>query len=218
MNLTTKDLELLVNDQNKVLYNSMYDLIVNGFENALKFTDVSNLTEDRKKTMGTCGIYLSSLVELLHTQRDLLDKGYVESGAAIATACWERALTLRKIMIDPDVNAQIHTDHQKSKKTPWSVRQMVTDVLSHERKLNNITGRRPYEEENFYLQYTFLSSIKHGNPYTISYLNRPDYSSHKKLFQLKPNDSSQDKDLKIYIKMLAADNALDALIDYSKAD
>lgn len=194
----------------------MYDLIVNEFEGALKFTDVNNLTEERKKTLGTCGIYLNSLVELLHSLRDLVEKGYIESGGAVATACWERALTLRKIMIDPDRNAQIHTDHQKAKKTPWSVYQMVCEILAHQRESNSVKSKRPFEEENFYIQYTFLSSIKHGNPYTISYLYRPGYSSDEKLFRLKPNDSPQDKDLRIYIKMLAADNALDALIDYSK--
>lgn len=216
MDLTIKDLELLANQHNKSLYNSMYDLILTQFENGLKHTDVANLTDERKKTLGTCGIYLSSLVELLHTLRDLMDRGYVESGGAVATACWERSLTLRKIMINPDVNAQIHTEHQKAQKTPWSIFQMISDVLENERRLKNINSKRPFEVENFYLQYTFLSSIKHGNPYTISYLYRPGYSSDERLFRLKPNDSLEDNDLKIYIKMLASDNALDALLDYSK--
>lgn len=216
MDLTIENIKLLVNDKNKAVYSSIYDIILSQFENALKFTDVANLTEERKMALGTCGIYISSLVELLHTLRDLIDKGFIESGSAIATACWERALTLRKIMIEPELNAQIHTEHQKAKKTPWSIHQMVCDVLANERKIRNIGHKLPYEEENFYLQYTFLSSIKHGNPYTISYLYRPGYSSDEKLFRLKPNDSFEDKDLKIYIKMLAIDNALDALIDYSE--
>lgn len=216
MDLTIKDLELLANDRNKALYSSMYDIILIQFEDALRFTDIANLPEERKKTLGTCAIYLSSLVELLHTLRYLMDKGYIESGGAVATACWERALTLRKIMIEPELNAQTHTDHQKAKKTPWSIYKMVCDVLANERKIKNIVAKRPYEEEIFYLQYTFLSSIKHGNPYTISYLYRPGYSSDEKLFRFKPNDSFEDKDLKIYIKMVVADNALDALIDYSK--
>jgi hypothetical protein len=216
MDLKIKDLELLTNDQNKKLYSSMYDIILAQFEDALRFTDIANLTENRKKILGTCGIYLSSLVELLHTLRDLIDKGYLESGGAVATACWERALTLRKILIEPELNAQIHTDHQKAKKTPWSIYNMVCDVLTNERKIKNIGSKRPYEEQIFYLQYTFLSTVKHGNPYTISYLYRPGYSSDEKLFRLKSNDSFEDKDLRIYIKMVVVDNALDALIDYSK--
>jgi len=216
MDITTKHLELWVNDQNKGLYQTMYDLILNQFEDALRHTDIANLTPEREKVLGTCGIYLSSLVELLHSLRDLMDKGYIESAGAIATSCWERALTLRKILIEPQKNAQIHTDHQLAKKTPWTVFQMVRHVLANERRIKNISAKRPYEEENFYLQFTLLSSIKHGNPYTISHLYRPDYSSDEKLFKLKPNDSLLDKDLKIYIKLLAADNALDALIDYSR--
>lgn len=216
MDLTVKDIKLLENDQNKTLFSSMYDLVLTQFEDALRFTDVDSLTEERKKIIGTCAIYLSSLVELLHTLRDLMDKGYIESGGTVATACWERALTLRKIMIEPELNAQIHTDHQKAKKAPWSIYKMVCDVLANEHNLKSIGSKRPYEEKIFYLQYTFLSSIKHGNPYTISYLYRPGYSSDEKLFRFKPNDSFEDKDLNSYIKMIIADNALDALIDYSK--
>jgi len=216
MELTIKDLEQLVNDQNKIAYDSIYDVIVNQFEDLLRFTDVDNLTDERKKVLGTCGIYLSSMVELLHTLRGLMENGYIESGATVATACWERALTLRKIMIDPELNAQVHTDHQRTKKTPWSIYNMVRDVVENERKIKNIKIIRPFEVEKFYLQYTFLSSLKHGNPHTISYLYREDYSSDRKLFHLKSNDSYEDRDLKIYIKMLAVSNALDALIDYSK--
>ena len=215
MNLTIKDLELLANEQNKTVYYSMYDIVLAQFVDALRFTDITNLTEERQKILGTCGIYLSSLVELLHTLRELIDKGHIESGGAVATACWERALTLRKILIDPELNAQIHTDHQKAKKTPWSIYNMVCDVLANERDKKSIGFKRPYEEQIFYLQYTFLSSIKHGNPYTISYLYRPGYSSDEKLFRFKSNDSFEDKDLRIYIKMVVIDNALDALIDYS---
>lgn len=216
MNITIKDLELLVNDSNKIVYNSMYDLILGQIENAIQFTDIASMTEEKQKAMGTCGLYLSSLVELLNTLRDLMDKGYIESAGSVATACWERALTLRKIMIDPVLNAQIHTDHEKAKKMPWTVKSMVCDILRNELKINNRTDQHPFEDTSFYIQYTFLSSIKHGNPYTISYLNRPGYSSDEKLFKFKSNDSFEDKDLKIYIKMLVIDNALDALIDYSK--
>jgi hypothetical protein len=110
-------------------------------------------------------------------------------------------------MIAPVTNAQIVTDHKKAKSTPWTIYEMVKDVITHERQFTQ-TATRPFEIENFYLQYTFLSSIKHGNPYTISYLNRPEKNQDQKLFNLKPNESPEDKGLKIYIKMLAADNAL----------
>lgn len=216
MNITVKDLELLVNDKNKPVYNSMYDIILSQFEDALRYIDIANLDEERQKVLGTCGIYLSSIVEQLHSLRHLMDKGYIESAGSIATACWERILTLRKILIEPIRNAQIHTDHALTKKTPWTIYKMVCDVLENERRRKNITTKRPFEEQNFYMQYTLLSSIKHGNPYTISYLYRPDYSSDEKLFRLKANDSLEDKDLKIYIKMLIIDNALDALLDYSR--
>lgn len=59
MDITVKDLELLVNDQNKLNYDTLYQLIINEFENALRDTDIKSLTEEKIKTMGTCGIYLS---------------------------------------------------------------------------------------------------------------------------------------------------------------
>ncbi|MDO3627598.1 hypothetical protein [Mucilaginibacter sp. BT774] len=215
MELTNKDLELLVNEQNKVLYDTVYDIILKEFENAISFTDLTDMTEIKNKTLGTCGIYLSSIVELLHGVRYLIAQGFVESGGILAASAWERALTFRKILLEPEKNAQIHTEHEKAKKTPWTVWDMVNEVIKNERARTG-TAIRAHEARIFYLQYTFLCSIKHGNPYTVSYLNRPDRSTNEKLFQLKSNDSDVDRDLKIYIKMLAADNALDALIDYSR--
>lgn len=215
MDITVKDLELLVNDQNKLNYDTLYQLIINEFENALRDTDIKSLTEEKIKTMGTCGIYLSSIVELLYTTRDLMQKGFIESGGTVAATLWERTLTLRKILIDPQINSEIHVKHIKAKETPWRTWKMVEDVINDEHR------KKPKKDKNteaklFYLQYTFLCNIKHGNPFTISYLNRPERSSVEALFKIKPNDSYNDKDLKTYIMLLVSDNALDALIDYTR--
>ncbi len=51
MNITVKDLELLVNDSNKVAYISMYDIILDQFENALQFTNIESMTEERQNAM-----------------------------------------------------------------------------------------------------------------------------------------------------------------------
>ena len=215
MDVTIKDLELLVNDQNKSNYETLYQIIVNEFENALRDTDIKSLTDEKIKTMGTCGIYLSSIVELLHSIRDLMQKGLLESGGIVAAALWERALTLRKILIDPEKNSETHVKHIKAKKTPWTTWGMVEDVINDENR-KKPKKDKDIEAKLFYLQYTFLCNIKHGNPFTISYLNRPDRSSVETLFKNRPNDSYSDKDLKTYIMLLAGDNALDALIDYTK--
>ncbi|HTA28316.1 MAG TPA: hypothetical protein VK809_11035 [Bacteroidia bacterium] len=134
MDLTVKDIELLANDQNKSNYETLYQLIVNEFENALRNTDIKTMTNEKMKTMGTCGIYLSSIVELLHTTRDLMQKGFIESGGTVAAALWERALTLREILIDPEKNSEIHVRHIKVKTTPWTIWGMVNDVIEDEHR------------------------------------------------------------------------------------
>lgn len=91
---------------------------------------------------------------------------------------------------------------------------MVNDVVEAEH-IKKPKKDKEIEKQLFYLQYTFLSSIKHGNPYTISYLNWPDKSSIVALYEVKPNDSVQDRDLILHLKLLVADACLDALIDFS---
>lgn len=215
MNLTAGDLEALANQQNKPLFQTLYDLIETEVENVMVGTDVANMTQEKINTMGTCGVYFSSIRELLLSAKSLMDKGFIESGGVVAASLWERALTLRKILIDPEMNSQIHVDHQKAKTTPWSVFGMVQDIINYE---DSITPKKDkvMELKMEYIQYTFLSSIKHGNPYTISYLNRVDRSSIESLFKVRPNDSLEDNDLKIYILFLVAEMVLEALTDYSR--
>ena len=214
MELNSEVLTILINQENKKVYDTLYDLVCNEFSNVLNDMDVTEPDDLKIKSLGTCAIYLSSMVELLHSVKTLTDNGYVESAGTIAAALWERALTLRKILIDPKSNSQIHVDHTKAKKTPWGVWQMLDDVIESENK-KKLKGNKEMEKKLFYMQYTFLSSIKHGNPYTISYLNRPDKSSNTALYQVKPNDSEADKDLKFYIKLLIADICLEALEDFT---
>ena len=216
MELKSEDLNFLMNQKNKMVYDTFYDLVCKEFSNVLKDMNFTELNELKIESLGTCAIYLSSMVELLHTVKALFEDGYIESAGTIAAALWERALTLRKILIDPKKNSQIHVEHSKAKKTPWSVWQMLNDVIDSEHK-KKPKARKEIETKLFYLQYTFLSSIKHGNPYTISYLNRPDKSSNLALYQVKPNDSVADKDLKFYIKLLIADICLEALEDFTRA-
>lgn len=213
MDITSKDLQFLVDQENKKVYRTIYGLVVKEYENLLIGTRPLSDDDPKFKAMGSCGIYLSSLVELLHTTRDLIDKGFIESGGSVATSLWERALTLRKIMLDPIKNSQILVEHEKVKSTPWIIWNMVKEVTDREVKDKS---KREITAKLFYMQYTFLCSIKHGNPYTVSYLNRPDRSSERVLYKVKPNDSVDDIDLKIHILLLSMDIALDAIIDYSR--
>lgn len=210
MNLTHEYIQNLLNEKNKEIYGTVYDLVVKEYENILESLVPD---EDKIKSLGTCGIYLTSITELLHTTNNLLKSGYIESGGCLATALWERFITLRMILINPEGNSQIHVEHQKLKKTPWKIAEMVKAVIENEHK-KKPKKKKETENKLLYLQYTFFCAIKHGNPYTISYLNRPDRSSNKQLFTIKPNDSFDDRDLKYYFLWLLMEIALDTLADF----
>lgn len=212
MELTTKDLQRLIDRENKKVYKTIYNMVEQAFTR-VPHGLVQSLDDERLKVLGTCGIYLRSIAEMLHTINELVDKGFVESAGTITTALWERAITFRKILLDPKKNAQIHAEHEKAKKTPWQIFDMVKDVTAKHSK-------DPYKLKDgiklFYLQYTFLSAIKHGNPYTISYLNRPGRTvSEENVFSVQGNDCFEDEDLRLYLLLLAMDNALDALIEFT---
>lgn len=152
---------------------------------------------------------------MLHTTNDLLNKGFIESAGCIAAAVWERFITLRMILIDPEENSQIHVEHTKLKRTPWSIGQMVTAVIENEHRIKP-KKIKDIENKLLYLQYTFFCALKHGNPHTISYLNRLEKSSNANLFVAKANDSYEDRDLKFYFLWLMMEMALDTLGDFCR--
>lgn len=212
MGLTIKDLQRVADQENKKVYKTIYNMVEQAFNRVPYGLDLP-LDNERLKVLGTCGIYLRSITELLHTINELLHKGFIESAGSITTVLWERAITFRKILLDPTKNAQIHTEHEQAKKTPWPILAMVKDVT---KKHSTNPDKLKDEIKLFYLQYTFLSAIKHGNPYTISYLNRPGRTiSDENIFSVQGNDCLEDEDLKLYLLLLAMDNALDALIEFT---
>jgi hypothetical protein len=212
MELTTLDLQKLVDDKNKENYKTVYLLVEQQFQHIYDGLIIPQDIE-RSKVMGTCGIYLRSIAEMLHTIREVQEQGFIESAGIIATAVWERAITLQKILLDPQQNAQIHTDHQKAKETPWRMSDMVKDIVAR-RTTDAIKANNHYKI--FYLQYTFLSAIKHGNPYTITHLNRPGRSpKEQNIFSVQGNDSFEDRDLRLYIMLLSMGNSLDALVEFT---
>src|SRR5690242_9114746 len=117
MELSTQGLQKLVDRENKKAYKTVYSLVQQQVED-VHHGLLLPLDDDRQKVLGTCGIYLRSIAEMLHTIKKLLEEGFVESAGIMATALWERAITLRKILLAPQENSQIHTEHEKGKKTP----------------------------------------------------------------------------------------------------
>ena len=214
MYLTLDNLEVLLAKKNSEVINDIYDIVLNELTSLPKDIDVNLFqTEESKKPLGTVAIYLSSLSELLHTTRDLIDNGFIESAGTLASAAWERSITLRVILTNPNKLSQVHMEHARAKNTPWKITEMLIKIVQKEHP-DYPSHKIHTEVKLMNLQYMFLCTIKHGNPYTISHLNRPDKSSIAELCHLRPNDSDTDRDLKLYLKSLILDNALDALIDF----
>lgn len=63
----------------------------------------------------------------------------------------------------------------------------------------------------YYMQYTFLCAIKHGNPFTFNYLNREENHS---VIGLKYFDKSKDEDLITYLKVLTLNVIFEFLSNY----
>jgi hypothetical protein len=166
-----------------------------------------------KLSLGMSGMYLNSILEFLFSTKLLLKKGFIESAGVVATSLWERSINLQYILTDP-TNLSIENEkHNFMKRNPWNIKSMLKGIIDSEKLSDNRNA--DIEKELLYFQYTFLCTIKHGNPYTLSYLNRLEKNDKKKVIGVKPNTSIDDEDLKIYILLLSAMTALNALLKFS---
>jgi hypothetical protein len=165
-----------------------------------------------KLSFGTSIIYLNSVFEHLHSLKILIKSGFVESAGAIATSLWERSITLQYLLTKPLELSQIHSNHHKVKRTPWSVKQMVGGIIESE---NNSNIDKELEKEILYIQYTYLCAIKHGNPFTISYLNRLE-NNREKIIGINPNLTKEDEDFRHYLLLISLITSFEALMKFSE--
>ena len=168
--------------------------------------------EINRISLGTSGIILNSIFEHLNSLNLLLDLGHIESAGSVATSLWERSITLQYLLTNSIELTKIYSSHDKVKKTPWNIKQMVNAIVNDE---NHKTRDPEIEKELLYMQYTYLCAMKHGNPFTISYLNRLEIDK-TKVIGLKPNFTKQDEDLKNYMSLLSITTSFDALFKFAK--
>lgn len=176
---------------------------------SLKQGDIDRLS------LGTSGIYLNSILEHLNSLEILLDKGLIESAGAVGTSLWERSITLQYLLTNPEELAQLHSAHKKVKRTPWSIKQMVNGIIDSEKLPSH---RDPeIEKDLLYIQYTYFCAIKHGNPFTVSYLNRlKENVEETNVIGLNPNHTEEDQGLKNWILLISATTAFEALLKFAK--
>jgi len=179
---------------------------------------LQNITHDLmpkvdRISLGTGGIYLNSILANLRGIEIVLEHGLIECGATIAASLWEKCITIIYILNNPIARSIEQSSHQGFKKTPWAIRQMVKDIVNNEELPSS--RNKDIEEQLLYFQYSYLCAIKHGNPYTIAYLNRIK-GENTKCFNLKPEIVEDDKGLVAWIFGISITSSVDALVAFSK--
>ncbi|MBC7847761.1 MAG: hypothetical protein H7Y10_14875 [Flavobacterium sp.] len=184
-------------------------IVENEFLNITKYLIPGEID---KLSLGTAGLFLNSIFEHLHSLNLLLDLGLIESAASVSTSLWERSITLQYIMTNHIEFTKAHAKHDKVKKTPWNIKQMVNGIIDFE---NHKVRNPEIEKDLLYMQYTYLCAIKHGSPFTMTYLNRIEKDNNT-VIGLKPNFTKQDEDLKNYLLLLSITTAFEGILKFSK--
>lgn len=171
-----------------------------------------NKTSD-KLHLGTCLILMKSLYNHLTSLELLIEKCYIESSGAIATSLWEKSITLQYLILDPKNRIELYSKHDTFKKTPWNIKTMVTDIVKNEPLLK---GKKIEDNiDLLYMQYSYLCAIKHGNPYTVMYLNR--VQEGENFFEPSPRILPIDKDILGLLYLFSVTTLFDALLAFSKS-
>ena len=187
----------------------MYNVLITEYASTISAVDKST---DRLH-LGTSLILLKSLYNHLTSLNLLFEKCYIESSGAVATSLWEKSITLQFLLLDLNNRIPVYSNHGTFKKTPWTIKTMVTDIVKNE-KLPE--GKKIEDSiDMLYLQYSYLCAIKHGNPYTITYLNR--VHTDESFFEPTPNISIEDKGIIGLLYLNSVTTVFDAIRDFSKA-
>ena len=172
----------------------------------------SVITTSDRLQLGTCLIIMKSIFNHLTALELLLEKCYIESAGSIATSLWEKSITLQYLILDIENRIKAYTTHDSFKKSPWPIKTMVTDIVKHENWSS--PEKAEVNTELLYLQYSYLCAIKHGNPYTMSYLNR--HLSNENIFQPEPIIDNEDKNILGFLYLYALTAMFDSLKAFSK--
>ena len=166
-----------------------------------------------KMHLGTCLILLKSLFNHLTSLELLIESCYVESAGAVATSLWEKSITLQYLLLDLNNRMTIYSDHETFKRSPWNIKTMVTDIVKNEQ----LPGNKKIEDsaDLLYLQYSYLCAIKHGNPYTVTYLNR--HVVGENFFEPSPRVAIEDKDILGLLYLYSITTFFDAMREFSKS-
>jgi len=188
----------------------MYEFVIAEYASTISAVNCNRSFD--KLQLGTCLILLKSLYNHLTSLNVLFEKCYIESSGAVATSLWEKSITLQYLLIDLNNRIPIYSTHGTFKKSPWTIKTMVTDIVNHEK----LPAGKKIEDsiDMLYLQYSYLCAIKDGNPYTVTYLNR--VQDGESFFEPTPKISTKDKDIIGLLYLYSVTTVFDALREFSK--
>jgi hypothetical protein len=184
------------------------EIIVKEFASSIKSVQKNS---DRLE-LGTSLLLLKSIFNHLISLECLLERCAIESSGSVATSLWEKSMMLQFLLYDTKTRIKVYAEHNTFKKLPWTIRDMVIDVVKRETLSKNRNAQDSIDLQ--YLQYSYLCAIKHGNPYTLSYLNR--LTAKEDFFEPKPHINIEDKDILGWIYLNSITSLFDALREFSK--
>jgi hypothetical protein len=185
-------------------------LVVGEYSKTLRSIDLNN-SKNRKFELGICLQILKSIHKHFSSIEHLTENCHIESVGSVASSLWEKALTLQYLTLKPKSRVKKFVTHDSFRYTPWGIKEMVKDVIQNEIDSDKKKIKQIIELQ--YLQYSFLCSIKHGNPFTLIYLNR--LSESENFFEPKSQIHKEDVDVIKWIYLVSITSFLDALKSFS---
>lgn len=177
------------------------------YEKTLK--SVTRITE--KIALGTGILVLKSIFNHLNSVELLLVNCSIESGASVAASLWEKSILIQFMLCDPDNRIKKYTHHGTFKRMPWGIYDMISDIVRRENHSDQLKMQHNIDLQ--YLQYSYLCAIKHGNPYTLNYLNR--HCAGENIFEPNLDFKMEDKGLYGWVYLISISGAIDALKSFA---
>lgn len=189
------------------LISELDELLLEEYPNTIKSIDRK---ADRLQ-LGTGTLLLKSIYNHHSSLKILLEGHFLESAGSVLTSLWEKSIMLQYLTLDLTGRVQKYSSHKTFKKLPWSVKTMVEGISRSER-ISSGTKMQDHIDL-FYFQYSILCAIKHGNPYTLTRINR--VSENEDFFKPNPRLNQSEQDTLGYLWLLSITTFFDALQAYA---
>ena len=141
---------------------------------------------DDRLAIGIFGMFLKTILADLRSVHILISVGYPFSAATVASSLWEKSVMGRFILKSPTNRIQAYLEHPTKKRLPWNMKTILQELV-----VENDPTTKAKAVDLYYVQYTYLCSLKHPQAETISKASdfHFDESRTMELIPGKPHDS-----------------------------